>query len=54
MKKRDGLYIELSERERKIINELKIRHAVNISQLIKNLIEEYYLKLKQATRDGEK
>jgi len=43
-KSKDGFYIQLSPEEKMIIKELKEKHAINISQLIKNFLREYYKK----------
>lgn len=45
LRKKDGLYIELSDEDRKIINELKEKHSINITQLIKNFLKDKVNKL---------
>jgi len=47
--KRIGFYVEIGIEERRMLDILKRRHSVNLSQLVRNLIRETF---EQVERDG--
>ena len=50
IKTRIGFYIELNEEEKKMVDLLKSKYAINISQMIKNHLRETFGRLE----DGKK
>jgi len=43
--KNKGLYIKISEEEKKMMQELRKIHSINISNLIRKLIKDYYFSI---------
>ena len=41
MKKNDGIFIRLDLKDRKILDRLKIKYSINISQFFRNGIREF-------------
>ena len=53
-KKRFGFYVELTDKEEEIIQSLRKKHSINITQLIKKCLIEYYEKLEGFEKFREK
>ena len=43
----EGILVRLTEKEKKMINVLKKKHAVNISQFVRNKLEELYEEIEE-------
>ena len=52
--KRLGFYIELTEFEDQVVHKLKKEYAVNISQLLKNYLIDYYKKMESGEGKNKK
>ena len=52
--KNDGIFIRLDSRDREILNELKTKYAINISQLFRNTIKDFHKMISENNKNKKK
>jgi hypothetical protein len=52
--KKPGLFINIDQEEREMVDFLRAKGAVNISQLVRNAIRENYERLQSSQKNAQK